>query len=108
MNGITIMQGDQYPLQFTLVSENSAAIPADTVGEIEVTVGPLRKTLTAGEIVYDNATGTFSLPLTQEETFSLDARAHKMQVRLRSKNGEVIGEDAGTLTVRAAQSKAVL
>lgn len=108
MNTITIMQGDQYPLQFTLKISDTAPMPANTVGEIEVTIGTLRKTLTAGEISYDERTGGFTLPLTQEETFALDARAHKMQVRLRSKSGEVIGEDAGTLTVRAAQSKAVL
>ncbi len=108
MNGVTIMQGDQYPLCFTLITGDSSPMPADTVGEIEVTIGALRKTLTAGEISYEAATGIFTLPLTQEETFSLDARAHKVQVRIRSASGDVIGEDAGTLTVRAAQSKAVL
>ncbi len=108
MNRTEIMQGDQYPLTVSLTDAGGAPIPAPAIGEIEVMIGDLRKTLSAGEITYDEKSGNFTVPLTQEETFAMDARAQKVQVRIRSYDGNVIGEDAGILHVRAARSKAVL
>ncbi len=108
MTSAEIMQGDQYPLTFALTGADGASVPREVLGEIEIVIGDLRKTLSAGEITYDESTGMISLPLTQEETFSLEARAQRVQVRIRSYDGKVIGEDVGTLTVRASQSKAVL
>lgn len=108
MNSATIMQGDQYPLQFTFTTGDSTPPLAQAIGEIEVMLGTLEKTLTSGDIAYDENAGTFTVPLTQQETFAMRAGPHSIQVRIRACDGKVIGEEVGKLIVRAAQSKAVL
>ncbi len=108
MNTITIMQGDQYPLSVSLeLSEGTYPLAAD-IGDIEVMIGAVRKSLADGDGSYNEGTGVYTFGITQRETFFLSHGVHEVQVRVRSYEGYVIGEDAGKVIVRAARSQEVL
>lgn len=100
------MTGDAYILPLEISFESGKATLADFL-EIEVTVGSVRKTLSSGDITYDEESGDFDVRFTQEDTFKLKGK-RDVDVRLVLVNEDVIGVKAGTLEHIESQSKQVL
>ena len=102
-----IMQGDQYGLLFKVTVDKQPAT-ADAFDDLEITVGPLSKRMSTGEITYDPSLQGFVFSLTQEESFGL--RGLK-QVQLRPKfadTGYVRGVDLGQVEIVTSLSTEVL
>ena len=106
---MTIMQGDQYSLQFDFINNDEQPISREDISDVEIMIGYIRKTLSDGDILYHEGERTFLFPLSQADTFSMNPGTYKVQTRLKSIDGLVVGnEDAGTLIVSAARSKEIL
>lgn len=102
-----IMQGDEYSIPFVIETASGTATP-DIFSDLEIVIGNMRKTLSDGQIKYDDTSKRFLFPLTQEETFSLSTAPQKVQLRCKTQNGEVIGQSLGVINVAASISKVVL
>lgn len=102
-----IMQGDAYGIPFVIETDNGRMTP-DTLSDLEIVIGDMRKTLAEAGIRYDAAEGRFLFLLTQEESFALPAIPQKVQLRCKFQNGEVIGQSLGAIDVAASISKVVL
>ncbi len=100
------MTGDAYILPLEISFESGKATLADFL-EIEVTVGSVRKTLSSGDITYDEESGDFDVRFTQEDTFKLKGK-RDVDVRLMLVNEDVIGVKAGNLEHIESQSKQVI
>ena len=68
-----MMQGDEYPLNITLLSLDGQAITPNNVTSVEFMVGDIRKTWPE-TATFDDATLKFKIPLTQKNTFALRDR----------------------------------
>lgn len=102
-----MMKGDSYSLPIAIDTADGRATPA-IFDDIEVCLGRnLRKTLSAGEIGYDEDRLLFLVPLTQEETFALSLKT-KVVLRCKGKDGTVVGIDLGVLEFAPTLSKEVL
>ena len=94
MNDYIVRQGDQYSIPFPILMDDYIITDdllnsgnAETDGDVEITIGKLRKTLRNGEIKFNPNTYTFDFPLTQEETFALRPGMRlrsQVRVKLRS------------------------
>lgn len=99
------MTGDAYTLRIEIEIEGA---PSDlNFEEVEVTIAGIRKTMSSGEINYDEEKREISIPFTQEETFKLRGK-HKVDVRVKFAGGDVIGTSAGYLEHHESQSKQVI
>lgn len=86
-----IKQGDAYgiPLEIKL---NDASLTADDVEVVEVFVGEGIRKLYPGEITYSAALGSFIVPVTQAETFTLpEGETVRVDVRVQFPGGMVLG-----------------
>ena len=102
-----MMRGDAFSLPIR-IDTNSGSATADSFAEVEICIGnTVRKTLSAGEITYDEERSLFLVPLTQEETFGLHSRV-RITVRCKYANGDVVGEDLGVLELAPTLSKEVI
>ena len=61
-----------------------------------------------GDGDYKEPVGEFVVDFSQEETFNLPACRQEIQVRVKSKDGHVIGETVEMVVVRESISKAVI
>ena len=100
------MTGDAYKLPIAL---QLGDVVADNkiFKELEVFVGDVRKTLSSGEIEYDEEQKVFLIPLSQKETFR-QKRNIEIQIRCKFPDGSVIGISAGNYDIEKATSKVVL
>ena len=102
-----IMQGDNLFLAFN-VTINDEPLDIETIDTIEFVVGELTKYYrTDGEVIYDEDSGVFLFPLSQEETFNFHG-SQKIQVRIKTTDGHVIGKVIGNIDVVYSLSKEVL
>lgn len=102
-----MMRGDAFSLPIR-IDTNSDSASADSFAEVEICIGnTIRKTLSAGEITYDEERSLFLVPLTQEETFGLHSRV-RITVRCKYLNGDVVGVDLGILELAPTLSKEVI
>lgn len=101
-----MMQGDSYGLKIEILNADGVAVTPDDISDVEITVGFIRKTYTNVEIFYSD--GSWVIPLTQEETFTLPATRVKAQVRVMWKDGLVEGASLGEIRVHESISKVVL
>lgn len=104
-----IKQGDSYklPLKLTIGGE---LIAIQDIQTVEVYIGSdIRKTY-PGEIEYGAGDQMFYIPITQDETFSLEANSGvSVDVRVKFTGGDVIGVyRMATLAVYDATSEVVL
>ena len=103
-----IKQGDSYklPLKLTIGGE---LIAIQDIQTVEVYVGNIRKTY-PGDVEYNAGDQMFYIPLTQDETFSLEANSGvSVDVRVKFTGGDVIGVyRMATLAVYDATSEVVL
>ena len=105
---MTILQGDAYHIPVELLAEGK---PVDDTlfDEVEITLGSLRKTMTAGEISYDREAKAFLFPITQQESFALPSGTAEAQARVKPKDTQrVIGVSLGTVEVAYGHSREVL
>ena len=101
-----MMQGDSYKLPVQ-ISTPSGTADGSSFQDIEVMIGPIRKSMKEREVTYDSGTLSFMVHLTQSETFRLTGM-QKVQIRVKMHNGDVFGVDAGDVDVAKSVSKAVL
>ena len=98
-----IMQGDEYGIGFTIEQDNEGALlDIANVEAIQFTVDTLVKYYKdddSGEVSYNINTNQFQFPLSQEETFNFDGDV-ECQIRIKFKNGKIIGKKIGTLDLQ--------
>lgn len=103
---ITIMQGDQYAVPVEIKTADGTPANGETFADVEIVVGSVRRTMSAGEIVYDPNQAAFLFPLTQTETFALRDQPHIMQIRVKTVEGDVLGVNlGGAIIVIGSKSK---
>jgi hypothetical protein len=101
-----MLQGDSYPLKFTLKDSAGTLITNEMVSDVEIIVGDLRKTYAKNELTYFD--GKWIFALTQEQTINAPKRCNA-QVRVKFiNNSEVIGKITTPLFVETGYSKVVL
>ncbi len=100
---VVIKQGDAYgiPLEIQL---NGATLTDADVEKVEVFVGDDIRKLYPGQITYVHELGCFSVPVTQEETFTLpEGENIRVDVRVQFSGGMVLGV-IDTLKVKVADA----
>lgn len=103
---ITIMQGDQYAIPVEIKDVDGTPANGETFADVEIVVGSVRRTMSAGEIVYDPNQAAFLFPLTQAETFAMRDQPQIMQIRVKTVDGNVLGVNlGGTIIVIGSKSK---
>lgn len=106
---LTIMQGDQYAIPFEILLNDGSPADGDSFDDVEVVLGGIRKTVSGGEITFDTEKGVFLFPVTQVETLRLTSSSQTLQIRIKPKgSADVIGVNAGSVSVVRSESKAVL
>ena len=103
-----MMQGDSYILPIEILNADGSVVTADSVIDVEITIGFLRKTYKSATVSFDASLGKWLFPITQEESFQFPASRVKAQVRVRWKSGGVEGASLGTINVAESLSKEVL
>lgn len=105
----TIKQGDAYTIPAT-IKLNGAAIAKADVDTVEFMIGDNIRKLYPGEVIYDETEGKYLVPVTQQETFSLEADATvPFDYRVKFVGGAVMGPKKMTyITVVDAVSTEVL
>ena len=101
-----MMQGDSYSLSIEILNANDQPITDAELSNIEVTIGPLRKTIDDG-VRYDAGSKTWTFPMSQEETFQRPRKV-KGQVRLVWANGDVEGIPLGDIRIDESISREVM
>ena len=72
---------------------------------VEIAIGPLVKQYPVGVSFLE---GDWLFQLTQPEAFALSAAGAECKIRVKFKNGDVIGVSLGKVSIAASRSKAVL
>ena len=101
-----MMQGDGYSLPIEIFRADGTRVTDPDVADVEVTLGPLRKTYKRGEVTFCD--GKWQFPVTQQETFSLEAQRQRCQVRVLWLDGTVEGVSLGEILVTESLSREVL
>ena len=102
-----MMRGDAYCLPIKIETDSGTAT-SESFTDVEVCIGnTIRKTLSSGNVIYDAERALFLVPLTQEETLGLHARA-RVNVRCKYPGGDVIGVDLGVLEFTPSLSREVI
>ena len=88
-----IKQGDAYCVPVELFLNGTKLTEADLplLEEIEFTLGGCVSVRVDAAAGYSAALGAFLLPLTQEQTFALDAGQTELDVRVQWRDGNVLG-----------------
>lgn len=102
-----MMQGDAYALPIEIRTADGPA-KENTFADIEVIIGPFRRTLREGNLTYDPVRQVFLFPLTQRDTFSVCHGIKPGQVRVRTHDGQVFGTSLGSVDIMGSLSREVL
>jgi hypothetical protein len=113
MASVKMMQGDSYAVFVALrLKQTAEPITPDMVSEVEITVGDsLRKTLSAGEVLYDYDQNLWYFIPSQEETLAMDPDSYEVQARPKFANGQystVKGISVGNIVILDANSNEVI
>ena len=100
------LQGNTYQLQVTL-SAKTGLLDVSLISSVEFMIGSVRK-LYPNDCTYDETKGCFYIPLTQEDTFSLQNEITGVQARVKFLGGSVKGSKISHQKVLPSISKAVL
>lgn len=104
---ITIMQGDALALP-VLLTLNGEPVKAEDVEAVRFSVGGIFKAF-PGDVTFDDATGRFLLPLSQEDTFGLSQGSTRIIIRPKFKNNSIRGWKAtAEMHVIACEDKEVM
>ena len=99
-----IMQGDAYSIPVHITNDGELVTP-ETAETVEIAIGPLVKQDPVGVSFLE---GDWLFQLTQPEAFALSAAGAECKIRVKFKNGDVIGVSLGKVSIAASRSKAVL
>ena len=102
---MAIMQGDSYSLSFTLKDSSGAYVTPQDVTTLELTIGNVTKYY-PDEITFNDNTWYF--PISQAETFGLNASPQDAQIRVKLRNNIIIGVDIGKINIIESISKEVI
>lgn len=81
MQHITVMQGDQYPINFRITRAGTQITPED-VADVEVSFsGDIIKYYSDGGVTYSD--GWWHFDVTEKETFALPPRTYEIQARVK-------------------------
>ena len=111
-----MMQGDSYPILFTITMNGSINITPDMVAELEICVGgedevAVRKTFSSESVWYDSVENKWIFWPSQQETLDMDPGDYDVTARLRfgeGSNAYVIGVKIGKISISDTQSEEVI
>ena len=103
-----MMQGDSYALGIEILDGKGNAVTNADIQDMEITVGNLSKKYSGGDLIYDEDSGKWGFPLTQEETFQMKPMRVKVQARILWPDKSVEGVDLGYTRIHESESKEVL
>ena len=106
---MNLLQGNTYNLELTLYSNNNEVIPFEKINQVQVILGNIEKFYKANaesEITYKD--GVFIIPLSQEETFSLEQDSFTWEVRVLFNDGQVDGTGKQRGSVSYSKTRKVL
>jgi len=98
-----IKQGDAYaiPISITVNNERITASNLDMIDKVEFMVGDTVRKVYPDDVAFDNANSIFAVPVTQEETFSMeDGDTISIDVRVAFANSDDV---IGTRTMKKAK-----
>jgi len=101
-----MMQGDCYSLGIDIVDDSGKKVLPETVADVEIVIGRLKKTYAAGQVKYGEECWLF--PLTQEESFQLTSGKMYGQIRIKWASGEVDGCLLELPSLQESRSREVL
>ena len=101
-----MMQGDACNLGIRIQNNAGNPVTPAEIRDLEIVIGPMRKTLGESQLSYYN--GVWLFPLTQRETGMLWPSTVRGQVRVVWLNGVVEGKSLPDLQLRESISKEVL
>ena len=101
-----MMQGDSYSLGIRILNNAGNPVTPDDIKDLEITIGPLRKTYLNAQVTFYE--GLWMFPLSQKETFDYWPSAVKAQVRVVWANGVVEGKPIYGVRINESISKEVL
>lgn len=101
-----MMQGDSYNLGFSVLNNAGQPITPDDIQDMEITIGPIRKTYRGAGVSYHD--GKWMINLSQQDTFGVWPASVKAQIRIMWKNGVIEGKPIHGLRMTESLSKEVL
>jgi hypothetical protein len=101
-----MMQGDSYNLGFSVLNNAGQPITPDDINDMEITIGPIRKTYRGAGVSFNE--GKWMISLSQQETFGVWPASVKAQIRVMWKNGVIEGKPIHGLRMTESISKEVL
>ena len=101
-----MMQGDAFSLGITITNNAGTQVTPQDVRDVEITIGPLRKSYQAEQLSY--AGGVWLFPMSQGESFDCPPGPLTAQVRVVWANGVVEGSRLYGLHMEESISKEVL
>ena len=101
-----MMQGDSYSLGIRSLNNAGNPVTPDDIKDLEITIGPLRKTYLNAQVTFYE--GLWLFPLSQKETFDYWPSAVKAQVRVAWANGVIEGKPIYGVRINESISKEVL
>ena len=102
-----MMQGDQFRLPIELKNNDGSFVTQESIRDLEVFVGKIRKTLLNKDIEFESTENVFYVFLTQKETFMMHGNVN-VQARALFLSGDVVGIDLGNINFMESTSKVVL
>jgi len=111
MATVRMMQGDSYALLINLAQNNIPLTP-EMVADVEICVGEsLRKTLSGGEVFYNDILKQWYFKPTQEDTLSLEPNGYDVIARIKfspAPDADVKGIKVGQIVIIDTLSEEVI
>ena len=105
-----MMQGDSYPISFTITDENNNPLNIDEIDLIQFDLGGLIKMFTKDEttqVNYIEEFNQFQVPITQQESFNFNGEID-CQIRIKFTSGQVIGKKIGSIDLQFSSNEEIL
>lgn len=102
-----ITQGDKYFITFSIVDDDNNPVPPSELEDVAITIGKITKTLSDGQITYDDEKGEYQFPLTQQESLLMDVKPLGVQVRVKNSLG-IKAFDCGEIFVQPLLDREVI
>ena len=106
---MNLLQGNTYNLELSLYSNNDVIVPVEKINQVQVILGNIEKFYKAngnGDVVYKD--GVFIIPLSQEETFSLEQDSFTWEARVLFNDGQVDGTGKQKGSISFSKTRKVL
>lgn len=103
----SVMQGDAYNIPVTIKSGNGTLITPEIAACVEITVGQFAKRW-PGQVTFDEKTGEWKFPMTQNQTFRFTPGAAVVQARVVFQDGSIMGGSGAPMRVEQSASRGTL